>query len=67
MSGSEKEGQNRESLDRIQTAGTSTHTQGGADLGPGWVSENSGKLILAIIVVIAIVLWLMISNDSSGA
>jgi hypothetical protein len=68
MSGSGKDGfKNRNSTDKIQSAGLSTHRQGGADLGPGWVSENSGKLILIVIVLIVIVLALMIRNDSSGA
>ena len=63
MSASEKDGfKKRNSTDRIQSAGLSTHRQGGADLGPGWVSENSGKLILAVGIVIVIVVAVMISN-----
>jgi len=49
--------QNRTSQDRLQSgAGLSTHRQGGANVGPGWVSENYLKLIGVGIVIVAIVL-----------
>jgi len=63
MSSSGKDGfRKRNSTDRVQSAGLSTHRQGGADLGPGWISENSGKLMLVAGIVLAIVLAVTLRN-----
>ena len=49
--------QNRTSQDRLQSgSGLSTHRQSGANVGPGWASENYLKLIGLGVVVVVVVL-----------
>jgi hypothetical protein len=58
MAGDDKDRfQNRTSQDRLQSgSGLGTHRQGGANTGPGWVSDNYVKLIGVGVVIVVIVL-----------